>query len=131
MIKTKPIGHGEHEVYWNDKKTHHLIVHASGGGTRGAARAMLGGYKYLIRNTKTGKSTQLPLSLADTKRQLKKTYKMKDPHSMNEDAPVNNVGGGNIAGLGVGPQGEPPGRLAVMKKAPIKRFKDFLKKTMK
>lgn len=25
-----------------------------------------------------------------------------------EDAPVNNVGGGNIAGAGVGPKGEPP-----------------------
>lgn len=27
--------------------------------------------------------------------------------SVNEDAPANAVGGGNIAGLGVGPQGEP------------------------
>lgn len=26
---------------------------------------------------------------------------------LNEDAPVNAVGGGNIAGVGVGPQGEP------------------------
>jgi hypothetical protein len=26
---------------------------------------------------------------------------------LNEDAPANSVGGGNIAGLGVGPQGEP------------------------
>lgn len=30
---------------------------------------------------------------------------------------VNNVGQGNIAGTGVGPNGEPPGKLAVMKKA--------------
>ena len=28
-------------------------------------------------------------------------------NSMKEDAPVNSVGGGQIAGLGVGPQGEP------------------------
>ena len=28
-------------------------------------------------------------------------------NSMKEDAPVNVVGGGQIAGLGVGPQGEP------------------------
>ncbi len=28
-------------------------------------------------------------------------------NSMKEDAPVNAVGGGQIAGLGVGPQGEP------------------------
>jgi hypothetical protein len=26
---------------------------------------------------------------------------------LKEDAPANSVGGGNIAGLGVGPQGEP------------------------
>jgi hypothetical protein len=47
---------------------------------------------------------------------------------LREDSPVNAVGGGNVAGLGVGPQGEPPGKLAVMKKTPLKRFKDFLKK---
>jgi hypothetical protein len=49
----------------------------------------------------------------------------------NEDIPANNAGGGNVAGIGVGQQGEPPGKLAVMKKTPLKRFKDFLKKTMK
>jgi hypothetical protein len=36
--------------------------------------------------------------------------------NMMEDAPVNSVGGGNIAGLGVGPQGEPPGIPASKKK---------------
>lgn len=30
---------------------------------------------------------------------------------------VNNVGQGNIAGVGIGPDGEPPGKTAVMKKA--------------
>lgn len=30
---------------------------------------------------------------------------------------VNNVGQGNIAGVGIGPDGEPPGKVAVMKKA--------------
>jgi hypothetical protein len=33
-----------------------------------------------------------------------------------EDAPANAVGGGAIAGLGVGPQGEPPGIPASKKK---------------
>ena len=33
-----------------------------------------------------------------------------------EDAPVNAVGGGHIAGLGVGDQGEPPGIPASKKK---------------
>lgn len=36
-----------------------------------------------------------------------------------EEAPVNAVGGGNVAGIGVGPQGE-PGRKAIIKKM-IKR----------
>lgn len=38
---------------------------------------------------------------------------------MNEEAPANAVGGGNIAGMGVGPQGEP----GVTPKA-MKRYKD-------
>lgn len=33
---------------------------------------------------------------------------------MNEDAPTNNVGGGNIAGVGVGPQGEPGFKKSVI-----------------
>lgn len=34
---------------------------------------------------------------------------------VNEDAPVNAVGSGIVAGVGVGPQGEPPGKAAVIK----------------
>jgi len=30
---------------------------------------------------------------------------------------INNVGQGNIAGVGIGPNGEPPGKVAVLKKA--------------
>lgn len=39
--------------------------------------------------------------------------------SLQEDmaVAVNNVGQGNIAGVGIGPNGEPPGKFAVMKKA--------------
>ena len=33
-----------------------------------------------------------------------------------EDVAVNNVGQGNVAGLGVGAQGEPPGKTALLKK---------------
>lgn len=36
--------------------------------------------------------------------------------SVKEDAPVNAVGGGNIAGVGVGPQGQPGVKPDVMKK---------------
>lgn len=39
---------------------------------------------------------------------------------MNEEGegglPANNVGGGKVAGLGVGPQGEPPGKIKTKKK---------------
>jgi len=63
-------------------------------------------------------------------RKGKGTYHGADK-DLREDVPVNNAGGGNVAGIGVGPQGEPPGKIAAMKKTPIKRFKDFLKKTMK
>ena len=53
--------------------------------------------------------------------------------SVDEDAPANAVGGGNVAGIGVGPQGE-PGVYKKKKKdlvlAPTmkrKSFKDFVK----
>ena len=39
-----------------------------------------------------------------------------------EDAPVNSVVGGHIAGLGVGDQGEPPGIPASKKKRKKKRY---------
>lgn len=41
-----------------------------------------------------------------------------------EDGAVNAAGAGNVAGLGVGPQGE-PGRSAKLMKKPLKRFKRF------
>jgi hypothetical protein len=43
--------------------------------------------------------------------------------NMMEDAPANAVGGGNIAGLGVGPQGEPPGIPASKKKKKKRNIK--------
>ena len=33
--------------------------------------------------------------------------KIRQVRTLNEEAPVNAVGGGHIAGVGVGPQGEP------------------------
>lgn len=44
-------------------------------------------------------------------------------YSLKEEMPVNNVGGGNVAGLGVGPKGE-PGRSAELMPL-LKRKKDF------
>lgn len=43
---------------------------------------------------------------------------------MQEDAPVNAVGGGQIAGVGVGPQGEP----GIKKKKNIASFVSFMKR---
>ncbi len=40
-----------------------------------------------------------------------------------EDVAVNNVGQGNVAGLGVGPQGEPPAKTAL-----LKRIRSMLKR---
>ena len=45
-------------------------------------------------------------------------------NSMKEDAPVNAVGGGQIAGVGVGPQGEP----GIKKKKNIASFISFIKR---
>lgn len=49
---------------------------------------------------------------------------------INEDmaGPTNVVGSGNIAGAGVGPQGEPGVKKKKRYKTPMfKRFKDFIK----
>jgi len=43
---------------------------------------------------------------------------------MKEDAPVNVVGGGQVAGLGVGPQGEP----GISKKKKIASFISFIRR---
>jgi hypothetical protein len=45
---------------------------------------------------------------------------MKEQKKINEDVPVNNVGGGAIQGMGVGPKGEP----GVPKKR--KKIKSFI-----
>ena len=45
---------------------------------------------------------------------------------MQEDAPVNAVGGGQIAGVGVGPQGEP----GVTKKKKPMLFSSFLRRKL-
>lgn len=44
---------------------------------------------------------------------------------IHEDGAVNAAGAGNVAGLGVGPQGE-PGKSAKLMKKPLKRFKKYI-----
>lgn len=56
---------------------------------------------------------------------------VKETFEFEEDAPANAVGGGNIAGVGVGPDGEPGLSKSVMikrkkkKRAGLKRFNDI------
>ena len=45
-------------------------------------------------------------------------------NSMKEDAPINAVGGGQIAGVGVGPQGEP----GIKKKKKVASFISFMRR---
>lgn len=47
-----------------------------------------------------------------------KTFKSFLQKQINEDGPVavNNVGGGSIPGVGVGPDGAPPGTKGIMNK---------------
>lgn len=42
---------------------------------------------------------------------------------LEEDAPTNAVSGGSVAGIGVGPQGEPPGKTALMKQLQMMKRK--------
>jgi hypothetical protein len=56
-------------------------------------------------------------------RKLRQMGKKTKSKPVKEDAPVNAVGGGNIAGLGVGAQGEPG-----VKKKKIANFISFIKR---
>jgi hypothetical protein len=59
-------------------------------------------------------------------RKLRSMGKKTESKSVNEDAPVNVVGGGAIAGLGVGPQGEPG--VNMKKKRKVIPFAMFVRK---
>lgn len=102
MISTKKIASGEHKVYWNNEPTDYHIYNADMG-VSGRQPNMYG-----IHNQKTGKH-QVVGSLQKAKKMLHFTMskQMHESEGMVGGAPVNNVGSGDIAGLGVGPQGEP------------------------
>lgn len=57
--------------------------------------------------------TMTALQLSDT---IFKSNYLTEAATLTEDAPANMAGSGAIAGLGVGPQGEPAGRLPKKKK---------------
>ena len=66
-------------------------------------------------------------SMKEKTEQMKEGWSSNYKKTMNEDVPVNNVGSGNIAGLGVGPQGEPG--VNMKKKRKVMPFAIFVRKT--
>lgn len=62
---------------------------------------------YFLNQVRGKKAAHSEQGLAATKGQVIGWAKMKD---VKEDVAINNVGGGQIAGAGIGPQGEPPVR---------------------
>lgn len=56
------------------------------------------------------------------------TVPMTKKSTLDEEAPVNNVGSGNIAGVGVGPKGEPGRNLSLMPM--VRRSRDFAGKAV-
>lgn len=54
-----------------------------------------------------------------------KFKELDSEHDVREEVAVNAAGAGNVAGLGIGPQGE-PGKSAKLMKKPLKRFKKFM-----
>ena len=64
--------------------------------------------------------TDMSKKLEAQKKEYEKQHANKP--NMNEDAPVNNAGDGNVAGLGVGQQGEP----GIQKKRKVASFISFM-----
>lgn len=60
----------------------------------------------------------------------KLSFYMQEAKLLREEVPTNVVGSGAIAGLGVGPDGEPPAETALLKKRKKKRREDILKRKM-
>lgn len=74
---------------------------------------------YFLRELKGKKIANSEPALQKTKGQIPQWAKIKN---VSEDVAVNNVGGGQVAGTGVGPQGEPGGKQARLLKM-LKRKK--------
>jgi hypothetical protein len=57
-----------------------------------------------------------------------KFRELDSEHDMHEEVAVNAAGAGNVAGIGVGPQGEPGVHMKKKKKPVLARFSRFMKK---
>lgn len=81
------------------------------------------GDKFRLVSKKTGKN----LGTYDTKAGAEKRERQVQYFKhMGEEAPTNAVGGGQVAGLGVGPQGEPG--VDLKKKGKVMPFKSFFRR---
>jgi hypothetical protein len=125
MITTKKVSNGEHDVYWKDKPTEFRIYNADMGSSGKNANT------YGIHD-KNKKNYQIVGSIHKAKKVLHLTMSnreknIKEEHvSMIGGSPTNNVSDGNIAGLGVGPQGEPG--VHKKRKKEVVPFKMFTRK---
>ncbi len=68
---------------------------------------------WLVKHHSNGKTKEMNANDADHAHKLAK--------KLVEDAPVNSAGNGGVAGIGVGPQGEPGGKKAKLIKKILKR----------
>lgn len=112
-----PIHNGVHHVFWKGTKMNVRIVNGSAGVIGGAGRGSNRGAVYSIHFPKTGKYVHAG-TLGQAKRLLQNKMMQQEKNKVNEDtvAPTNSAGTGNIAGIGVGPKGEPGVSPKAMKK---------------
>jgi hypothetical protein len=93
---------------------------------------------YLTKEYKGKKAIVSEPGLKKTQGQVIGYARMKEQHQLadmleqvklNEDggAPVNSAGSGNVAGIGVGPQGEPGVKLAMIRRYIKKNKSDMVK----
>lgn len=68
-----------------------------------------------------------PEKVRDKAAQRMRGMNMADDKMKKEEAPVNAAGAGNVAGLGVGPQGEPGVHMKKKKKTVLASFRRFTK----
>lgn len=133
LKKTKDLTTREEKDSWGKfdlmiLKLKKLLEKIPGGNTR------LGSYAAALWLIKEGKDYDVTLITEDTVEAQLQPYMayVSENIEMEEDAPANAAGGGAIAGVGVGPDGEPGFTPAQMKKhkkktGALKRFKDTVK----
>lgn len=81
-----------------------------------------GGYRLVSK--KTGKNLGTYTSKAGAEQRERQVQYFKHVHEDAGGVPTNNVSGGQVAALGVGPQGEP----GIKKKKGVSSFTSFIKR---